>query len=346
VVRKLIGLWILVVLTAACESGSTPRYEVIHTLDSPAPAAVSPSRSGVKHTIALVAKVAEIPYFKYAAEGALEAGRELGVEVLVDGPAVADADMQIGVVEKLIEKRVDLIAISANDPAKLVPVLAKAKRQGIRVVTWDADTESNAREFFVNMVEPETLGRHLMDTLAISMGERGKFAIMTGSLSAANINEWLKWIRVQHKEYYPEMELVEVAPTDDGLNKAETVARQLLDKHPDLRGILGNSSVGPPAAARAVKEAGKTGIIKVVGLSNPNIMSPYLRDGSAQVATLWSPKKLGYLTVVLAENLLNGVKPFDGQEIYNVGRIRMTGDMVIMGEPLDFTKENVDQYDF
>lgn len=52
------------------------------------------------------------------------------------------------------------------------------------------------------------------------------------------------------------------------------------------------------------------------------------------MATRWSPKKLGYLTVVLAKNMLEGHMPFDGQEIDNVGNIRVAGDVVIMGNLL------------
>lgn len=341
-------LLMAVIFVSGCHGSSVNRYEIVYSMESESSShqSVEHNTNAKKFRIAIVPKGTQIPYFQFAAQGAQEAARELGIEVLFTGSPIADAKLQIQVVEKLIEQQVDLIAISANDPDLLVPVLQKAKQKGIKVITWDADTRPEARQFFVNMVEPETLGRHLMDTLALSMGEQGKFAIMTGSLSAANLNEWMKWIKVQQTQFYPQMELVEVAATDDDLNKAYEVAKQLLKKHPDLHGFLGNSSVGPPGAAKAVKEAGKEGQVKVVGLSNPNLMNNYLKEGSAQVATLWSPKKLGYLTIVLSYNYLQGVKPTDGQEIFNVGNIRTNGDMVIMGEPLDFTKDNVDQYDF
>ncbi|WP_115991531.1 autoinducer 2 ABC transporter substrate-binding protein [Cohnella lupini] len=299
-----------------------------------------------KYKIAFVPKGTEIDYFNYAAQGAQEAARNLGVEVLFRGSTIADAGLQIEAVERLIEEKVDLIAISANDPVKLVPVLEEARAAGIKVITWDADTLPEGREFFVNMVDPEVLGRHLLDTLASTMGEAGNYAIMTGSFSAANLNEWLKWINVQQREYYPDLNLVATVATDDDRDKAYEVANKLLMDYPDLNGIIGNSSVGPPAAAQAVKEAGKAGSVKVVGLSNPNLMRDYLHEGSAQVATLWSPKKLGYLTIALACNYLNEVLPVDGQAVEGVGIVRVNGDMVIMGEPLDFNAENVDQYDF
>ncbi|MFC5404882.1 autoinducer 2 ABC transporter substrate-binding protein [Cohnella soli] len=343
-------------LAASCGSASDKQFELIYSLEketkAPGPAGSpgqpQPTAGPLKpYKIAFVPKGTELnDYFKYAAEGALEAGRSLGANVIVAGSKTADADLQIAAVEKLIADKVDLIAISANDPVKLVPVLREAKNKGIKVITWDADTEPQGRQFFVNMVDPEVLGRHLLDTLALAVGEKGNYAIMTGSFAAANLNEWLKWIHIQQKEYYPDLNLVATVATDDDLQTAHEVAKRLLADYPDLDGILGNSSVGPPGAAKAVREAGKSGKVKVVGLSNPNLMRPFLHDGSAQISTLWSPKKLGFLTIVLASDYLNGKLPADGDEVEGVGNIRVNGDMVIMGEPLDFTPDNVDQYDF
>ncbi len=297
-------------------------------------------------TVALVPKLINIPYFNAVEEGALEAGEELGVNVIYKGPAVADANQQVKIINELIDQKVDVIAVSANDPDKLVSVMKKAQNQNIKVITWDADTHSSSREFFINMVDPETLGRHLMDTLAWNVNEEGDFAVITGAKSAANLNIWLSWIKIQQRDYYPKMNLVKVAASDDDPHKAYEIAKELLGDYPNLRGIIGNSSVGPPAAAQAVKEAGKLGEVAVVGLSSPNPMNEYLKIDAAQVVTLWSPKKLGYLTVALAANLLDGIKPYDRQEIPQVGKISVKDDMVIMGEPIDFTKENVDQYDF
>lgn len=347
--RRLFLLFTMMAVLAACGRGHNGAYEVVFSMDGAATHESANTKGGADHKpyrIALVPKGVEIPYFKFAAEGAQEAAGDYGDEVIFAGPKTAGAEEQIRVIEDLIEQDVDLIALSANDPDKLVPVLMKAKQRGIKVITWDADTLPAAREFFVNMVEPETLGRHLMDTMALAMGEKGEFAVMTGSLSAANLNEWLKWIRIQQEEFYPNMKLVEVVPTNDDVAKAEELGRRLLAEYPHLGGVLGNSSVGPPGAAKAVREAGKAGQVKVVGLSNPNLMKEYLKDDSAQIATLWSPKKLGYLTIALAHRYLSGEKPSDGQQIDKAGSIRVNGDMVIMGEPLDFTKDNVDQYDF
>ncbi|MFC0274474.1 autoinducer 2 ABC transporter substrate-binding protein [Metabacillus herbersteinensis] len=345
--KKILWYQIFLLIVSGC-SPSLPNnneYKVVYSNEPLQPE--NESQEVKEYTIAIIPKVINIPYFNAIEEGAIEAGKDLGVNVIYKGPSIADSTQQIKIINDLIEnEEVDVIAISANDPEKLIPILKKAQRNQIRVITWDADTLPEGREFFINMVNPETLGRHLMDTLAWNVGEEGEFAIMTGAHSASNLNEWLKWIQTQQEEYYPNMKLVDISATDDDPHKAYVIAQQLLNDYPDLKGIIGNSSVGPPAAAQAVMEAGKSGEIAVVGLSSPNPMNEYLKDGSAQVITLWSPKKLGYLTVSLSKNILTGSLPYDNQEIPGVGKIRMIDDMVIMGEPIDFTRENVDQYDF
>ncbi|WP_237389568.1 autoinducer 2 ABC transporter substrate-binding protein [Bacillus sp. USDA818B3_A] len=298
------------------------------------------------YTIAIVPKVSGIPYFNAVKEGALEAGEDLNLKVLYEGPPIADWKQQKNIIEDFIRQDVDLIAVSANDPERLGTVLQKAKEKGIRVITWDSDTDAKFRELFINMVDPENLGRHLMDNLASQMGETGEYAILTGSHVAANLSEWMNYIIEQQEEIYPDMKLVEVVETEDNPQKSYAGAEKLLKTYPDLKGILGSSSVGPPAAAQAVKDAGKAGMVAVTGLSTPNLMRNYLKDESAQMITLWSPKKLGYLTVSLAKELLNGDKLKDGQHIGKVGNIKIKGDTVIMGLPIDFTRENIDQYDF
>ncbi|WP_121660803.1 autoinducer 2 ABC transporter substrate-binding protein [Metabacillus litoralis] len=347
-VKKLFSFQVLLLLfVSGCNFGAANKneYKVLYTNE---PSQQDDEKQQPSdYTVAIIPKVINIPYFNAVEEGAMEAGKDLGVKVIYKGPTIADSEHQIKIIDELIQnEEVDVIAVSANDPEKLVPVLKKAQNHQIKVITWDADTMPEARDFFINMVNPETLGRHLMDTLAWNVDEQGEFAIMTGANSASNLNEWLKWIKQHQKEYYPNMKLVEIAATDDDPNKAYLIAKQLIKDYPNLKGIIGNSSVGPPAAAQAVKETGKAGSIAVVGLSPPNPMNEYLKDGSAQIITLWSPKKLGYLTVALSKNIVTGSYPYDNQEIPGVGKIRRIDDVVIMGEPIDFTKENVDQYDF
>src|ERR1041385_7588067 len=94
-------------------------------------------------------------------------------------------------------------------------VLRKARAKGIKVVTWDADAEANARDFFVNQATPQGIGYTLTDEAARSMGGKGEFAIITASLSAANHNEWIKFIKERLAAKYPGMTLVAIQPRSE-----------------------------------------------------------------------------------------------------------------------------------
>lgn len=343
---RIITSLFLLLIVSGCNITSEPsKYEVIYNgqKDQNVDQAMQNHKN---YTIAVIPKVSGIPYFNAVEEGALEAGKDLGLNVLYSGSLIADWEQQEAIIKGYIEQKVDLIAISANDPEKLGPVLNEAKQKGIKVITWDSDTRAKYRQLFINMVDPEILGRHIMDTLSSHVNEQGKYAILTGSSNAANLNEWIEWMKIQQQENYPNMELVDIVETKDDPKQAYKAANELLKTYPDLSGIIGSSSVGPPAAAQAVKDIDKAGKITVIGLSTPNLMREYIKNGSAQVVTLWSPKKLGYLTVTIAKELLDGNEISDNQYISNIGNVRVKKETVIMGQPIDFTKENIDQYDF
>mgnify|MGYP001325805046 CR=1 FL=1 len=343
--RTLLPLLLLVMFTLSCQSQDTAaKYEIIHSMGSNSQ--VQTQTVEHSYTIGMVPKATENSYFNQVEDGAREAAEDLGVELIYEGSPVADTEQQIRAIRNLIARKVDLLAVSANDAEMLRPVLREAASQHIRVITWDSDTVPDARELFINMVDPETLGRHLMDALALQMGEKGQYAILTGAAGAANMSEWVKWMKLQNSEYYPDMLLMETDATNDDPQKAYSEAVRLIEKYPQLGGLIGSSSVATPAAAQAVIDKGKTAQIHIVGLSTPNLMRTFLHKGTVQNVTLWSPKKLGYLTLVLAKNLLEGGSPVNGENIKNVGENRVKGDTVIMGEPLDFTKTNVDEYAF
>ncbi len=345
----ILGIFLTLAFVSGCnKSDSAPEFKVIYNNEMKAKHSAETAESvrANKYKVALVSKIAGIPYFDVAEDGAKEAAEDLDIELITTGPQVADAEHQIETVERLITEGVDAIAIAANDPKALIPILQKARKQGIQVVTWDSDTLPEARALFVNQVDYEVFGRHQMDLLATLLNERGSFGILTSSTTAMNLNEWSKWIRKQQEEYYPEMKLVDIVANNEDMEEGYKLTLEMLDRYPDIQGIIGVGSTSPPAAAKAVQERGKTGKIKVIGVASPNLMRAYLKEDVSQVISLWSPQKLGYLTIYMVKQLLDGQMPYDGQKIPNVGNIRIKGDVVIMGEPIDFTKDNVDDYDF
>jgi rhamnose transport system substrate-binding protein len=97
-----------------------------------------------------------------------------------------------------------------------------------------------------------------------------------------------------------------------------------------------------------VKQAGKTGAVKVVGLGLPSENRTYIKEGVTQAIILWNPEDLGYLAVHAGVALAKGDLT-KGAEIFRAGKLnelQVEGDSVILGEPQAFTKENIDDFDF
>ncbi|MGD0464077.1 MAG: substrate-binding domain-containing protein [Tepidisphaeraceae bacterium] len=298
-------------------------------------------------TIAMMPKSKGNAYFIACRKGAEEAARELGINLIWDGPTDPDPAKQNEIVETWITRGVDVIAVSCENKEGLSTVLRKARQAGIKVVTFDADAQSDARDFFVNQATPEGIGNILMDDAAKAMGGKGEFAIITSSLTAANQNEWLKYIEARRAAKYPEIKMATLRPCDDMQNKAFDQAQSVLNAEANVKLIMAICSPAVPGAAEAVKQSGRTDV-KVVGLGLPNENKQYVHEGITQAVVLWNTMDLGYLTVYAAEAVKNGtLRPGDSSlEAGRLGKIEVRGDNVLLGVPFTFDRDNIDQFDF
>lgn len=303
--------------------------------------------NGKKATIAMMPKAKGDPYFISCKKGADEAAKELGAELLWDGPTDLDPAKQNEVVEAWITRGVDAIAVSVENKQAISTVLKKAKDKGIKVVTWDADANKDARDYLINQATPQGIGETLMDETARILGGKGEFAIVTASLSAANQNEWITFIEARLKEKYPEIKLVAIKPSEGDRDRAFSETQNILKVYPNVKVVMGIAAPAVPGIAEAVKQSGRTDV-KVTGLSLPNLCKPYIKDGTVDSIVLWNTTDLGYLTVYASNGLVNGnLKPGSSQiEAGRLGKIEIVGDEVRLGKPFIFNKDNVDKFDF
>ncbi len=302
-----------------------------------------------KPTIVVMPKLTGIPYFNASEAGAMKAAEDLGVEVIYTGPTKADAAEQVKMIEDLISKGVDAIAVAPNDPAALTPVLQKARDKGILILDWDTPAEQSVVDYSVHQIDDVEYGEHYIDLLVERMGDTGDFAIVTGGLSAANLNSWIDAALSYAGEKYPNLNLVtDVVGSDEKQQIAYQKTLELLKAYPDLKGMLGFSTPAPIGMGQAIQEKGMQDQITLIGCALPGDSKPYLMDGSIDVATLWDPSKLGYLTVYIANEGLKGNKLEGEIEVPEIGKVSVEedGKTIIMGPPTDFLKDNVDQFDF
>ena len=309
--------------------------------------ATAPSAAAHRLQIAMMPKAKGDPYFASCKIGAEEAARELGADLTWDGPTDIDPAKQNEIVEAWITRRVDVIAVAVANQAAISTVLRKALANGIRVLTWDADAAPAARDFFVDQATPQGIGYTLTAEAARLLNQRGEFAVITGALSAANQNEWIKFIRERLAAKYPNLKLAVIRPCDDDRDRAFAETQTILQVYPNVKLIMGISAPAVPGAAEAVKQSGRKDV-DVIGLSLPNLCKPYVHGGIVQAVVLWNTHDLGYLTIYAAQELASG-KLKRGDTSVRAGRlgaIEVRGSDVILGAPFVFTKGNIDKFDF
>jgi rhamnose transport system substrate-binding protein len=309
--------------------------------------ATRPASASGKIQVAMMPKAKGDPYFISCRQGAEEAARELDVDLLWDGPTDLDPAKQNEVVEAWITRGVDVIAVSVENQAAISTVLRKARERGIRVITWDADSERDARDFLINQATPQGIGYTLTDEAARILNGRGEFAIITASLSAANQNQWIKHIEARLAEKYPGIKLVTIKPSDGDRDRAFAETQTVLKVYPNVKLIMAIAAPAVPGAAEAVKQSGRADV-KVTGLSLPNMCKPYVNAGVIESIVLWNTLDLGYLTVYASKAVSNGELKRGDKEMFagRLGKIRVEGDEVRLGRPFVFNKTNIERFNF
>ena len=300
-------------------------------------------------TVVVMPKLVGIPYFNASETGALAAGEELGINVIYTGPTTGDAALQVQMIEDLLIDGIDALAIAPNDPDSVSPALQKCQADGVLVMDWDTTANGDDVTYSIQQIDNKVLGEMLFDLLVEAMGtDEGEYAIVTGYLTAANLNTWIDFGKAYAAEKYPNLTLVtDPVPSDESAQEAYTQTMALIAAYPNLKGIIGYSTPGPIGAAMAVQEKGLQDQIAVVGTSMPTDSAPYLKDGSLDFGVLWDPAQLGKLAVYVAYLTITG-QTVEGYEVPGVGPIHINedGKTIIMADPSVWTAENVDNYNF
>jgi simple sugar transport system substrate-binding protein len=298
------------------------------------------------YEIAVVVKIAGIPWFNRLEEGVTQSASELGVNAYMVGPSDADPAQQAKMVEDLIAKGVDAIAVVPNDAKALEPVFQKARDAGILVITHESPSQVG-NDYDLELIDNVKFGQYHWDKLVEYMGEEGQMAIIVGSLTVPLHNLWADEGLKYAAEKYPGLELVtERIPSGEDQELSRQKTLELLLAYPELKGIVGFGSLGPPGAAQALKEKGLENDVAVVGTVIPGHAAPYLADGSLDHGILWDPKDAGFGMVWMAKHLLEGGQITDGLEIPNIGAIQLDGNVAVVDAMLDITAENAEDLGF
>lgn len=299
--------------------------------------------------IGLVVKSLGNGFFDAANKGAQEAAKEIGdVEVIYTGPTKATAEAQIEVVNSLIAQQVNAIAISANDPDALVPVLKKAMERGITVISWDSGVAPEGRQVHLNPSDTNLIGETIIKLAADYLPEGGEVAILSAASTATNQNAWIEAAKKALPEKFPKINLVATVYGDDDSAKSTDEAKGLLKTYPNLKAIIAPTTVGVVAAAQVVTDENLIGKVNVTGLALPSEFKKFIDNGASQAVALWNPIDLGYSAVYIAQQLATKkaeAKPGAKISIGKVGEITLDDtNSAPMAAPFTFDKSNIEEF--
>jgi rhamnose transport system substrate-binding protein len=292
------------------------------------------------------------PYFTTSdsvkSGGALKALKELKEKGTETSGTQATAASQIPAIQAAITKGANALIVSATDASALCPTLKQAMARKITVVTYDSDAPA-CRNVFINQADSKAIGTSQVDLLAKQMGKTGEFAIVSAAASATNQNAWIGFMKQQVKKY-PNMKLVDVVYGNDDPTVSTQVTQGLLQKHPNLKGIISPTTVGIAAAAAVLDTAQYRGKIKLTGLGTPNSLRKYVKDGTIEGFELWNPADLGYLAAYAAVNHASGTITGKAGQTFTAGRLGKykigAKSTVLLGPPFVFNKANIDKFHF
>lgn len=304
-----------------------------------------PASAQDESRVGVVVKIGGIPWFNSMEAGIKARADELGIDAFMIGPTSADPALQVRAIEDLIAQGVDAIGVVPNDAEVLEPVLARARQQGIKVITHESPGQKNV-DWNFEMVSAVGFGIAHAELLARRMGGEGKYAMYVGSLTVPLHNAWADAAVEYLGEKYPGMELVaDRFGVAERVDDSRSTALDLMRAHPDLGGFLAFGSQGPIGAGRAVVERRKVGEVFVVGPFSPGQGRRLVHNDAITGGFMWNPAQAGEVFVTLADMLINGEEITDGMDIPGLGVISPDAETsnIIVDQLVALNKETVDE---
>jgi simple sugar transport system substrate-binding protein len=268
-----------------------------------------------KQTIVTIVKVNDIPWFKRMEEGVKAFGESSsGVSTSQVGPTEAAAAPQLKMIEEVMAKKVDAIAIVPTDPAAIEEVARRAMQSGIVVVTHEADNQTNTMAD-IEAFDNAAFGASLNERMAECMGHAGKWTSFVGTRGSRTHVQWTDGGAANARKHRGMVLVDALNESHDDADKAYEKAREILKKHPDIKGFQGSASSDVIGIGRAIEEAGLQGKTCVYGTGLPSRTARLLESGAVKGIGFWDPKNAGLAMNRVAKLLLDKKPVTDGMDL-------------------------------
>jgi len=266
----------------------------------PSPSGVN-SAAGKKHKLAFVTNNPS-EFWTIARKGTEKAAAELPIEVDFRIPADGSAAEQQRIIDDLLAKGIEGVAISPVDPANQTPMLNRAASQTL-VVTQDSDAPNSNRTCYIGTDNVEA-GRQAGQLVKEALPQGGKIMVFVGVLDAANAQQ--RYQGLKEALAGSNVQIIDVRTDNTDRVRAKSNASDTLVNNPDIAGMVGLWSYNAPAILAAVKEANKVGKVQIVAFDEEDPTLSGIKEGAIYATVVQQPFEFGYQSMALMSKILNG----------------------------------------
>jgi ABC-type sugar transport system substrate-binding protein len=297
--------------------------------------------------VAMVPKLIGLSVFKANEQGAEEASKSLNIDFLYTGPVTASAQGQVDIINSLTARKFGAITVTSNNPTELAPSLKRAMHHGIAVVSYDSDVSPDARDFFIQDTAYPAMGKALVDSVEGFTGPNAQIAILSSTPDATIQNAWLDAVKTYIAATYPNMKIVTTQYGQSSPSESLSAGLNILHAYPQVTAIIAPDGAAEVGAAAAIEKLGLQGKVVTTGTSDPNSIRQYVKDGVIKASPLWDEVGEGQLVMYVARLAANhALKPDDTFTVPGLGTYTVNNKVIIFSEPLVFTADNIDKYQF
>jgi ribose transport system substrate-binding protein len=255
-----------------------------------------------RHKLAFVTNNAS-DFWTIARKGTEKAVKEIpNIDVEFRISSDGTAAEQQRVVDDLLAKGVEGIAISPVDPANQLPMLNRAAEKAL-VVTQDSDAPTSKRECYIG-TDNVAAGRQAGGLIKEALPQGGKIMIFVGVLDAANAQQ--RYQGIKEALQGSNVEIVAVRTDNADRVRAKSNASDTLVNHPDIAALVGLWSYNGPAILGAVRDAGKIGKVKIIAFDEEDETLSGIKDGAIYATVVQQPFEFGYQSMALMAKVLDG----------------------------------------
>jgi len=262
----------------------------------------NPPASAKKFKLAFVSNNAA-NFWAIARTGCNDAAKELGnVEVDFRIPSSASAAEQQQILNDLVARGIDGIAVSPIDPANETDFLDKIAGQTL-LLTTDSDAPDSKRVCYIGTDNVDA-GRQAGGLIKEAIPQGGKIMIFVGKMDAQNAKERLQGIKEALEG--SNVEIIDVRTDDTDQARAQQNAADTLVKYPDIACLVGLWNYNGPAIANAVKSAGKSGQVKIVCFDENQETLDGVASGLIYGTVVQQPYEFGKQAITRMDKYLAG----------------------------------------